>query len=67
MKMMVCIELSTLSFSLWYSSVDIFREAAKLCKEVAAEGDALTLGSLSQCPSYLDGLGEAKVLFLVFL
>jgi len=37
------------------------REAAKLCKEVAAEGDALTLGSLSQCPSYLDGLGEAKV------
>ena len=39
----------------------ILREAAKLCKEVAAEGDALTLGSLSQCPSYLDGLGETKV------
>ena len=39
----------------------INREAAKIAKEVAAEGDALTLGSLSQCPSYLEGKGEAKV------
>jgi len=36
-------------------------EAAKLAKEVAAEGNALTCGGLSQCPSYIDGLGEAKV------
>jgi len=39
----------------------INRAASKLAKEVAAEGDALTLGGLSQCPSYLTGLGKANV------
>lgn len=39
----------------------INREASKLAKEVANEGGALTLGGLSQCPSYLTGLGEQKV------
>jgi len=39
----------------------INRAAAKLAKEVAAEGGALCLGGLSQCPSYLTGLGEQKV------
>merc|ERR1711875_195038 len=39
----------------------INREAAKLAREVANEGGALTLGGLSQCPSYLSGLGEEKV------
>jgi betaine-homocysteine S-methyltransferase len=39
----------------------INREASKLAKEVAAEGGALALGGLSQCPSYLTGLGEEKV------
>jgi len=39
----------------------INREAAKLAREVANEGDALTLGGLSQCPPYLSGLGEQKV------
>lgn len=28
---------------------------------MAAEGDALVLGGLSQTPSYLSGLGKAKV------
>ena len=32
-----------------------------MSKEVAAEGGALCLGGLSQCPSYLTGLGEQKV------
>ena len=30
------------------------RAAAGLAKEVAAEGDALTLGGISQTPSYLE-------------
>jgi len=39
----------------------INRAAADLAKEVAAEGDALTLGGLSQCPSYLSGKTKAEV------
>jgi len=39
----------------------INREAAKLAKEVAAEGDALTLGGICQCPSYLTGMSEEDV------
>lgn len=35
--------------------------AANLAKEVAKEGGALTSGSISQCPSYLNGEGKAKV------
>ncbi|XP_065837098.1 betaine--homocysteine S-methyltransferase 1-like [Oscarella lobularis] len=35
--------------------------ACDIAKEVAAEGDALVLGGLSQTPSYLSGLGKAKV------
>jgi betaine-homocysteine S-methyltransferase len=30
-------------------------------KQVAAEGDALTSGSITQCPSYLNGAGKEKV------
>ena len=29
--------------------------------KVAAEGDALTLGGICQCPSYLSGAGKDKV------
>ena len=43
------------------SAADINREAAALAKEVAAEGDALTLGGMSQCASYLDGAGKEMV------
>jgi len=39
----------------------INRNAAKLAKEVAAEGGALTLGGISQCPSYLSGKSEDEV------
>merc|ERR1719402_928172 len=39
----------------------INRAAAKLAKEVAAEGGALTLGGISQCPSYLSGKSEDEV------
>jgi len=35
--------------------------ATRIAKEVAAEGDALTLGSLSQTPSYLAGKPKAQV------
>merc|ERR1712183_651433 len=35
--------------------------AAKLAKEVADEGGALTLGGLSQCPSYLSGQPKEAV------
>jgi hypothetical protein len=37
------------------------RAAAKLAKEVAAEGGALTLGGVSQCPSYLSGMAKEVV------
>jgi betaine-homocysteine S-methyltransferase len=39
----------------------IYRAAAKLAKEVAAEGGALTLGGVSQCPSYLTGKTKEEV------
>jgi len=39
----------------------INREACKIAKEVAAEGDALVLGGISQCPSYLSGLDKKSV------
>jgi betaine-homocysteine S-methyltransferase len=39
----------------------INRAAAKLAKEVADEGGALTLGGISQCPSYLSGMSKADV------
>merc|ERR1711971_1473784 len=39
----------------------INRAAAKLAKEVADEGGALTLGGISQCPSYLFGMSKADV------
>merc|ERR1712106_506597 len=35
--------------------------ATRIAKEVAEEGDALTLGSLSQTPSYLSGKPKALV------
>ena len=37
------------------------RAASKLAKEVAAEGGALTLGGVSQCPSYLTGKSKEEV------
>ena len=39
----------------------INRAACKLAKTVAAEGDALVLGGISQCPSYLSGMPKASV------
>jgi len=39
----------------------INREAAKIAREVADEGGALTLGGICQCPSYLTGKGKADV------
>jgi len=39
----------------------INRAAAALAREVAAEGDALTLGGISQTPSYLAGKGKEAV------
>jgi len=39
----------------------INKAAAKIAREVAAEGDALTLGGLSQTPNYLEGAGKTKV------
>ena len=44
-----------------YTGRGINLAAAEIAKKVAAEGDALTLGGISQCPSYLDHLGKAKV------
>ena len=37
------------------------RAASKLAKEVDAEGGALTLGGVSQCPSYLTGKSKEEV------
>jgi betaine-homocysteine S-methyltransferase len=42
-----------------YTGAGINKAACDLCKEVAAEGDALTLGGLSQTPTYLSGKGKA--------
>jgi betaine-homocysteine S-methyltransferase len=39
----------------------INRASARLAKEVAAEGDALTLGGICQCPTYLTGIGKEAV------
>merc|ERR1712109_1139 len=39
----------------------INRAAASIAKEVAAEGDALVLGGISQTPSYLEGKGKQAV------
>jgi len=39
----------------------INRAASKLAKEVADEGGALTLGGLSQCPTYLSGQSKESV------
>ena len=39
----------------------INREACRIAKEVAAEGDALVLGGISQCPSYLSGKPKQAV------
>jgi len=39
----------------------INREAAAIAREVAAEGGALTLGGISQCPSYLSGHTKEQV------
>jgi len=44
-----------------YTGRGINLAAAEIAKKVAAEGDALVLGGISQCPSYLDHLGKAKV------
>ena len=40
---------------------EVNESATRIAKEVAAEGDALTLGSLSQTPSYLAGKPKAIV------
>ena len=39
----------------------LVRSAAKLAKEVAAEGGALTLGGISQTPTFLSGAGKEEV------
>merc|ERR1711990_658595 len=39
----------------------INREACKIAREVADEGDALTLGGICQCPSYLSGKSKEEV------
>ena len=39
----------------------INREACRIAKEVAAEGDALVLGGISQCPTYLSGMSKEEV------
>lgn len=44
-----------------YTGKAINQRAAELAKQVAAEGDALTLGGVSQCPTYLSGAGKEQV------
>merc|ERR1711970_909346 len=44
-----------------FTGADINRRASELAKQVAAEGDALTLGGICQCPTYLSGVGKEKV------
>ncbi len=41
------------------SSINL--RAADLAKKVAAEGDALTLGGICQCPTYLSGASKEAV------
>ena len=44
-----------------YGGKEINMKAAELAKKVAAEGDALVLGGICQCPSYLSDVGKEKV------
>ncbi|KAK4293996.1 hypothetical protein Pmani_033347 [Petrolisthes manimaculis] len=44
-----------------FSCKEISRAACRNAREVADEGDALVAGSISQCPSYLEGKGKAVV------
>ena len=44
-----------------FTGRDINLRASEIAKQVAAEGDALTLGGICQCPTYLSGAGKAKV------
>jgi len=44
-----------------YTGYAINKKASELAKQVASEGDALTLGGVSQCPTYLSGAGKAEV------
>ena len=44
-----------------FTGRDINLRASELAKQVAAEGDALTLGGICQCPTYLSGAGKEKV------
>jgi len=44
-----------------FTGRDINLQASKLAKQVAAEGDALTLGGICQCPTYLSGAGKKAV------
>ena len=44
-----------------FTGKDINKKASELAKQVAAEGDALTLGGICQCPSYLSGIGKEAV------
>ena len=44
-----------------YSGRAINLRAVELAKTVAAEGDALTLGGVCQCPSYLSGAPKETV------
>ena len=44
-----------------FTGRDINLRASEIAKQVAAEGDALTLGGICQCPTYLSGAGKEKV------
>ena len=44
-----------------YSGRAINLRAAELAKQVAAEGGALTLGGICQCPTYLSGASKEEV------
>ena len=46
-----------------YTGYEINLRAANLAKQAAAEGDALTLGGICQCPTYLSGASKGKKLF----
>lgn len=51
--------ITSVSLPLQGSSIN--KAACDLAKEVAAEGNALTLGGLCQTPTYLSGKGKAAV------
>ena len=44
-----------------YTGAAINKRAAELAKKVADEGDALTLGGICQCPTYLNDVGKEAV------